>query len=66
MAANYAFLVRNLATGKMRTVVSTSIKAAKEIVAATADTGEEFAIKFRGVGDWEHFKITTTGTRKIS
>lgn len=57
--AKKQFLVRRVVDGTMRTVTSTSMRAAMaEFVAKFhPPKGEEYDIKERGIGDWETYKV---------
>lgn len=63
MPTNYMFLVRDIATGHMKTVVSTSERAA--IKQVNGPVGSRWAIKLRGIGGWTYFTLTKTGYRTL-
>lgn len=64
MPSNYAFLIREVATGFMRTVVATSERAA--LMSLKAKVGSEWKIKPRLITkEWRRVKMTATGFRTL-
>jgi len=66
------FLVRRVSDGTMRTFTMNSANATPAgamrsfAVTYAAPPGEEFAVKERGVGDWEYFRVNRNGIRRLS
>jgi hypothetical protein len=67
MAAQQAYLVRREADGTMRTVQAQSCRGAMAsfLITYRPPVDEVYRVKPREAGNWEYYKITPSGIRKL-